>query len=265
MSTIQRFSGQLALITGASGDIGLAVAKRLASEGADLVLLGTNGDKLEKAKRDVAVSERHVSTVICDVSDYDNVEAVIAHIEKNIGPISLLFNNAGYQGVFAPIHKYPPEDFKRVIKINLLGAFYLIRAVSPYMVQRKFGRIVNTTSMAGLQGPPNMGGYGASKFGVVGLTQVSARDLAPYNVRVNGVAPGLMGPGFMWDRQVELQSKVGSQYFSSDPEEVKKQMIGIIPMRRLGDIEEIPGVVSFLMSEDASYITGVTLPIAGGR
>lgn len=263
-SSTQRFAGQNALITGAAGNIGLAVAKRLASEGANIVLLDINKDKLEEARADVATLGTKVSTALCDVTDYASVEAAVDKAEKELGSIGLLFNNAGYQGAFAPIHTYPPEDFERVVKIDLIGAFHLIRAVSERMVKQKFGRIVNTASMAGLQGPPNMGGYGASKFGVVGLTEVSAKDLAPYNIRVNGVAPGLMGPGFMWDRQVELQAQAGSQYFSADPEEVKKQMIGSVPMRRLGTVEEIPGVVAFLLSDDSSYITGTTLPISGG-
>ncbi|GBQ06349.1 SDR family NAD(P)-dependent oxidoreductase [Saccharibacter floricola] len=260
----QRFAGQNALITGAAGNIGLAVAKRLASEGANLILFDLNAEKLEEARSQLVSLGVDVHNAICDVTDYASVEKAVDEAEKALGPIGLLFNNAGYQGAFAPIHEYPPEDFARVVQIDLIGAFHLIRVVSERMVKRKFGRIVNTASMAGLQGPPNMGGYGSSKFGVVGLTEVSAKDLAPYNIRVNGIAPGLMGPGFMWDRQVELQAKTGSQYFSANPEEVKKQMVGSVPMRRLGTVEEIPGVVAFLLSDDASYITGVTMPISGG-
>lgn len=264
MNAGQRFSGKTALVTGAAGNIGLAVARRLASEGAQLVLLDLDGDKLEQARADVAALGGRVETAICDVTDYGSVEAAVAKAEDEFGSVGLLFNNAGYQGAFAPIHEYPVEDFERVVQIDLIGAFHVLRAVSRRMVKQKFGRIVNTASMAGLQGPPNMGAYGASKFGVVGLTQVASKDLAPHNIRVNGIAPALMGPGFMWDRQVELQARTGTQYFSADPEEVKKQMIGGVPMRRLGDIEEIPGTVAFLLSDDSSYITGVTLPISGG-
>lgn len=93
---------------------------------------------------------------------------------------------------------------------------------------------------------------------------MAAKDLAPYNIRVNAISPAFMGPGFMWDRQVELQAKAGSQYFSTDPKEVAQQMIGSIPMRRYGNINEIPGVVAFLFSDDSSYMTGVNLPISGG-
>ena len=264
MSVEQRFVGQTALVTGAAGNIGLAVATRLAREGARLVLLDLDGDKLGHARDEVAALGGMVETATCDVTDYKSVEAAVATAEAALGPVGLLFNNAGYQGAFAPIHEYPVDDFERVVQIDLIGAFHVLRAVSRRMVTQKFGRIVNTASMAGLQGPPNMGAYGASKFGVVGLTQVASKDLAPHNIRVNGIAPALMGPGFMWDRQTELQARTNTQYFSTDPEEVKKQMLGGVPMRRLGAMEEIPGVVSFLLSEDSSYITGVTLPISGG-
>ena len=118
--------------------------------------------------------------------------------------------------------------------------------------------------MVGVDGTPNMAAYGASKFAVIGLTQTAAKDLAPYGIRVNAISPAFMGPGYMWERQVRLQAEAGSQYFSTDPEAVAEQMIGAVPMRRYGDISEIPGTVAFLMSDASSYITGVNIPISGG-
>ncbi|NIE78756.1 SDR family NAD(P)-dependent oxidoreductase [Asaia sp. As-1742] len=264
MSETKRFAGKTALVTGAAGNIGLAVARRLAKEGSHVVLLDLDQGKLDEAAKQFAEHGVKVKTVVCDVTNYTSVEEAVDYAEKDVGPIDLLFNNAGYQGAFAPIHEYPVEDFQRVVDIDLVGAFHVLRAVSRRMVARRSGSIVNTASMAGLQGPPNMGAYGSSKFGVVGLTQVASKDLAPHNIRVNGIAPALMGPGFMWDRQTELQAATNTQYFSTDPETVKKEMVAGVPMRRLGDIEEIPGTVAFLLSEDASYITGVTMPISGG-
>lgn len=264
MSKEKRFDGQVALVTGAAGNIGLATAKRLAQDGADIVLLDIAADKLEEARDEVSAFGTKVETVTCDVTDYKSVETAVASAEDKMGPIALLFNNAGYQGTFTPVQNYYPEDFTKVIQIDLIGAFHVLRAVSAPMAAHRFGRIVNTSSMAGLQGPPNMAAYACAKFGIVGLTQTASKDLAPHGIRVNAIAPALMGPGFMWDRQVELQAKAGSQYFSSDPKEVSDAMIKGVPMRRLGDISEIPGVVSFLMSEDSSYMTGVTLPISGG-
>jgi NAD(P)-dependent dehydrogenase (short-subunit alcohol dehydrogenase family) len=119
-------------------------------------------------------------------------------------------------------------------------------------------------SRAGTFGPPNMAAYAASKAGVIGLTRTASKDLAPYNVRVNSVGPALLGPGTMWQRQVEKQAAAGSQYFSEDPAKVEEQMINGVPMRRLGTHGEVASVVEFLMSEEASYITGVHIPIGGG-
>lgn len=109
-----------------------------------------------------------------------------------------------------------------------------------------------------------MAAYGASKFAVVGLTETAAKDLAPHGIRVNAISPAFIGPGFMWDRQVQLQAEAGSQYFSSDSEIVAQQMIDSVPMRRYGGVDEIPGTVSYLLSDDASYVTGINVPISGG-
>ncbi|GBQ89625.1 xylitol dehydrogenase [Gluconacetobacter johannae DSM 13595] len=259
-----RFHGRTALVTGAGGNIGLATALRLASEGAAIALVDIDPGKLSQAKEAFAAHGTRVEAYTCNVADRVAVSAVVDQVIGDFGAVDLLFNNAGFQGAFRPIHEYPEDDFEKVMKINVFGAFYILKAVSKHMVERRFGRIVNTASMAGVQGPPNMLAYGASKFSIVGLTQIASKDLAPYNIRVNAISPAFMGPGYMWDRQVELQAEAGTQYFSSDPTEVAKQMIASVPMRRYGDISEIPGVVSFLMSDDSSYMTGVNLPISGG-
>ncbi|MCW4590704.1 SDR family oxidoreductase [Gluconacetobacter entanii] len=259
-----KFSGKVALLTGAGGNIGLACAHRLARSGAAVALLDMNAQALQAAEKAVAAHGVKARSYVCDVTDIAAVRDTVAAVVAEFGAIDFLFNNAGYQGAFAPVQEYPEDDFARVMDINVRGAFHVLRTVSQHMVARRFGRIVNTASMAGVQGPPNMAAYGASKFAIIGLTEVASKDLAPYNIRVNAISPAFMGPGMMWDRQVELQAKVGSQYFSTDPKEVAKQMIGSVPMRRYGNIEEIPGVVEFLLGEDSSYMTGVNLPIAGG-
>ena len=258
------FSGKVALVTGAAGNIGLATARRLATMGADLALLDLDAEKLEQARAELGVHGVRINTYTCDVTDSAQVARVVDTVVQELGQIDFLFNNAGYQGAFAPVQDYPDDDFARVMNINVCGAFHVLRHVSRHMVTRGFGRIVNTASMAGVQGPPNMAGYGASKFAIIGLTEVAAKDLAPHGIRVNAISPAFMGPGFMWDRQVELQAKAGSQYFSTDPAEVARQMIGSIPMRRYGNIDEIPGVVAFLLGDVSSYMPGVNLPISGG-
>lgn len=259
-----RFQGQTALVTGGAGEIGLATAERLAREGAAIALLDVKEEALAKAKSRLSESGARVESYSCDVTDWNAVESAVSRVAAEFGSVELLFNNAGYQGEFKPTHAYPEEDFERVIQINLIGAFYVLKAVAAHMVEMKYGRIVNTASMAGVEGPPNMAAYGASKFGVVGLTQTASKDLALYNIRVNAISPAFMGPGYMWERQVQLQAEAGSQYFSADPKQVAQQMIGSVPMRRYGDITEIPGTVAFLMSDDSSYTTGVNVPISGG-
>ncbi len=258
------FDGKNILVTGAAGDIGFAVAERFAREGAQVFLTDMLQEKLQERKQQLEKSGGKVQTFVADVTDISSLKKMVQEIEGTGSRIDFLFNNAGYQGIFKKAFEYPEDDFRKVIEINLIGAFNVLRIVSEHMVRHGGGSIVNTASMAGVEGPPNMIAYGASKFGVVGITESASKDLAPYKIRVNAISPAFMGPGFMWERQVELQAKANSQYFDSDPEIVKKQMIGAVPLRRYGDLSEIPGTVVYLMSDDASYVTGVNIPIAGG-
>lgn len=259
-----KLKGANVLITGGAGDIGFTVAKHLIEEGAGIVLSDMNEDKLKQKAEELKELGGEVQVYIADVTNPESVSKMVNSIEQEDRRIDHLFNNAGYQGDFKKTFEYPLDDFRRVIEVNLIGAFNVLQIVSKHMVERGGGTIVNTASMAGVDGPPNMVGYGCSKFGVIGMTQSAAKDLAPYNIRVNAISPAFMGPGFMWDRQVELQAEADSQYFDKDPAVVKKQMINSVPMRRYGDISEIPGAVKFLMSDDSSYITGVNIPISGG-
>ncbi len=264
MDQHKRFAGRTAIVTGGAGSIGLAVAKRLAREGAGIALVDVDGKALTAAGSEVEALGTPTRSYVCDVSDRAAVARMVSTAVKDFGRVDLLFNNAGYQGLFAPVHLYPEDDFDRVLRINVAGAFYVLRAVGAHMTVAGGGAIVNTASMAGVGGPPNMIAYGASKFAMVGMTQSAAKDLAPHRVRVNAISPAFMGPGVMWDRQVAMQAAAHTQYFSEDPDVVAKQMIGSVPMRRVGSIDEIPGTVAFLLSDDASYITGVNIPISGG-
>jgi NAD(P)-dependent dehydrogenase (short-subunit alcohol dehydrogenase family) len=123
---------------------------------------------------------------------------------------------------------------------------------------------VNIASMAGVSGAPNMPAYSASKAAIIGLTKAAAKDLAPKGIRVNAVSPAFVGPGRMWDTQVAGQAAVGSQYYSTDPDAVAAQMIEMVPLRRYGMPHEIATVVAFLLSDEASYVTGVNLEVSGG-
>jgi NAD(P)-dependent dehydrogenase (short-subunit alcohol dehydrogenase family) len=126
------------------------------------------------------------------------------------------------------------------------------------------GSIVNTASMAGVDGAPNMIAYSASKGALISLTQSASKDLAPLKIRVNAISPAFVGPGTVWDRQIELQASAGSQYFSPEPAEVARQMIAMIPMRRRGTVDEVAATVLWLLSDDASYVTGQNIAMTGG-
>lgn len=261
---VNMFPNKVAVVTGGAGDIGLATARHLGQLGASIALLDIDQNKLEDAKRALESEEIKVLSVLCDVTDPTQVESALETVIDSLGGVNLLFNNVGYQGAFSPTHHYSLDDFERVMNVNVNGAFTVLKTFTRYMVENGGGAVVNTASMAATGGPPNMIAYATSKAALLGMTQTAAKDLAPHNIRVNAISPAYMGPGYMWTRQVELQAAAGSQYFSEVPCEVEQQMISSIPMRRYGEIDEIPGTVAFLLGDHASYITGVNIPIAGG-
>lgn len=259
------FVGKTILITGGAGDIGKATAQRFAANGAGVALLDLNEPKMAEVAEELKSYNVTVGTFRCDVTSADDVAKGFTDAVKQLGRIDYIFNNAGYQGAFAKTDEYPEDDFEKVININVVGVFHVLKAAAQYLRDAGGGAIVNMASYAGVVGPPNMLAYGASKFAVIGMTQTAAKDLAPDNIRVNALSPALIGPGFMWTRQTELQAAVGSQYFDSDPKVVEQQMINSVPMRRLGSLEEVANGVAFLMSDEASYITGFNLEVTGGE
>jgi NAD(P)-dependent dehydrogenase (short-subunit alcohol dehydrogenase family) len=251
------------LVTGAAGDIGAAIADVLARRGYRLVLADhPSGEaRLNETVAACRGLGAQADGVTFDVTD----EAAVAAAVAALGPLGGLVNNAGYQGVFTPVERYPLEDARRVFEVNVLGVLTVLAAVSRSMIESGAeGSIVNIASMAGVSGAPNMAAYSASKAAVIGLTKSAAKDLAPHRIRVNAVSPAFIGPGRMWDNQVAQQAAAGSQYYAADPELVAAQMIGMVPLRRYGSVQEVASVVAFLLSEDASYMTGVNLEVSGG-
>jgi 2-dehydro-3-deoxy-L-rhamnonate dehydrogenase (NAD+) len=257
----------LALITGAAGDIGQAAACRLAQHGWSLALVDHPSQlgALDQTRHDCATLGAPVWTDAFDVTDAQEVERSVQTCCDALGAPTALFNNAGYQGRFERVDRYPFDDARRVLEVNVLGAFTVLAVVSAAMIHAGVaGSIVCSASMAGVSGAPNMSAYSASKAAIIGLTKSAAKDLAPAGIRVNAVSPAFIGPGRMWDNQVASQAAAPSPYYPDDPVEVARQMIRMVPLGRYGSADEVARVVAFLLSDDASYLTGVNIEIAGG-
>jgi NAD(P)-dependent dehydrogenase (short-subunit alcohol dehydrogenase family) len=258
---------RVVMITGAAGDIGRAAALRLAADGWSLAL--TDHPVASEALADtcalVEATGAAVWSASCDVTDDDVVAATVAHCCEAFGAPAALFNNAGYQGHFTALPNYPAADLRKVFEVNVIGVMQVLQHVATAMISAGIaGSIVNTASMAGVGGAPNMPAYSASKAAVIGLTKSAAKDLAPHGIRVNAISPAFIGPGKMWDNQVASQAATKSQYYAHDAATVAEQMIGMVPLRRYGSTAEVASVVSFLMSDDSSYMTGQNLEITGG-
>jgi NAD(P)-dependent dehydrogenase (short-subunit alcohol dehydrogenase family) len=258
---------RVALITGAAGDIGHAAALRLAQFGWSLALVDHPSAASALADTRAECAALGVATWIDtnDVTDAVDVDRCVGACRESLGVPTALFNNAGYQGQFHRVDHYPLDDARHVLDVNVLGAFTVLSLVSAAMIEAgKGGSIVNSASMAGVSGAPNMAVYSASKAAIIGLTKSAAKDLAPENIRVNAISPAFIGPGRMWENQVASQAATPSPYYADEPSEVARQMLALVPLGRYGSTDEVARVVAFLLSDDASYVTGVNVEISGG-
>ena len=270
-----RFENKTVVITGGAGDIGRSTALAFAREGAEIFLVD-----LPHTKKSLKVNCKELEEegaklaeyVLCDVTESKDVKKLVENVVDRAGHIDFFFNNAGVQGALKPLHKQEEKEFKKVINVNIYGVFLGMKYVSEAMIASgKGGVVVNTASLAGLLGPANMAAYAASKFAVVGMTKTAAKDLARHGIRVCAIAPGIL-EGRMWDTQVRGNAKCRkeiegdmSELTKEDIAAQERRMIEGTPMRRQGKLSEVASVVTFLCSDDASYLTGVTVPIDGGR
>lgn len=240
-----------AIITGASQGIGACIAKRLAKDGFDVAInhYPSEGDK-EKA---LAVAEEcrafgvKAECFAADVSNYGQCEEMVKNIKETMGSVEVLVNNAGITKDTL-LARMKEEDYDAVIAVNQKSVYNMLKQVCPVMMKQKFGRIVNVSSVAGLYGNPGQVNYSASKAAIIGMTKTIAKEYGKKNITCNAVAPGLIRTPM-----TEVLS-----------DEVKAKMLDAVAMKRYGEPEEIASVVSFLVSGDASYVTGQVIEISGG-
>jgi NAD(P)-dependent dehydrogenase (short-subunit alcohol dehydrogenase family) len=262
-------SGSTALITGAGGDIGRTTAVRIAASGANVVItdLDRAADALEQTRAACATvaHEGAVLAVAADVTDPASVAACFDAAVERFGAPDRVFNNAGVQGELLPLQDYPVEDFPFVMNVNVFGIFNVLREAAQRLREAgATGSIVNSASMAGVEGAANMPAYSASKGAVMSITRSASKDFAPLGIRVNAISPAFIGEGLMWDRQVTRQAQAATQYYSTDPVVVAEEMIGAVPLRRTGTLDEVAAAVMWLLSDEASYITGHNIIVSGG-
>lgn len=242
------FQNKIAVVTGASRGIGKAIAQKLASLGA-MVVLNYNGSKeqAEQLKNEIINAGGHACTYQCDVSDYDTCKKFIEDVIQSYGSIDFLVNNAGItrDGLLMRMRE---KDFDAVIDTNLKGTFHCIRFVSRQMIKQRFGRIVNISSVVGVTGNAGQANYAASKAGVIGLTKACAKELATRQITVNAVAPGFI--------QTEMTDQLSNQ--------TKEQISSQIPLGMFGNASDVANATAFLLSDEASYITGQVLHVDGG-
>lgn len=252
-----RFTDKVAIITGAGGGIGRATALRLASEGATIVAVDLAGDAVNETGAQVAAAGATSLVIGADVTSSEQVAGYVEQTMERFGRLDIVFNNAGVEGAVAPLDQYPEDTFDQVLAVNVKGVWLGMRHAADALRQGEGGVIVNTASVAGLSGTPNLIAYGASKHAVVGMTKTAAVELAPGGIRVNAVCPAPI--------ETRMMRSIESGVVPRDPEEAKKMITTGMPLGRYGEPEEVAALVAFLASDDAAYITGGIYPIDGGR
>ena len=247
MSEAKPLAGKVALVTGGTRGIGLAVARSLADDGASVVVSGRDPGRLESAAKELEGLGTSALAVAADAAKREDADRLVETAKERFGRIDVLVNNAGITRDQLLV-RMKDDDWDEVLDTNLRGVFLMTRAVGKVMMRQKSGRIVNISSTAGAMGNPGQVNYSAAKAGVIGLTKASARELAHWNILVNAVAPGLI--------ETDMAAPI--------PGEAREALMQQVPLKRIGTAKEVAEVVRFLAGEGGGYITGQVIHVNGG-
>lgn len=251
-----RYTDKVVLVTGGAGAIGSAAVRRFADEGARVAIVDLDGARASALSAELARRGQQAVGVAADVGDSSEVDHALSETLAVYGRLDVVFNNAGISGRVAPIHELAVEDWDRIVRVNLRGIFLVLRASVRAMVAAgRGGAIVNMgSSMAGWDVLAGGAGYAATKHAVVGLTRVAALDAAPYGIRINAICPGVIETALGVPAADRSAHEAGVRRFADR-----------IPLRRIGQPEDVAAAVAFLASDDARHVTGVDWLIDGGQ
>jgi 3-oxoacyl-[acyl-carrier protein] reductase len=240
-------AGKVAIVTGGTRGIGLAIGRLLAEDGASVVVSGRDAARLDAAVKELESLGAPAMAVAADAAKREDADRLVEATRERFGRIDVLVNNAGITRDQLLV-RMKDDDWDQVLDTNLRGVFLMTRAVGKVMMRQKSGRIINIASTAGAMGNPGQVNYSAAKAGVIGLTKAAGRELAHWNILVNAVAPGL----------------IETDMAASIPAEAREAMLQQVPLKRIGQAREVAEVVRFLAGDGASYITGQTIHVNGG-
>jgi 3-oxoacyl-[acyl-carrier protein] reductase len=238
--------GRIAVVTGGAQGIGFAVAQKLVSGGAKVSLWDMNAELLKSACAELGEA---ASSVTVNIGDYDAVAAAVATVEKTLGSLDILVHSAGIAGKNAPLDEYDIAEWRRVIDIDLNGAFHVNRAVLPGMKARNYGRIVNIASIAGKEGNPNAAAYAAAKAGVIGMTKAVGKECAKYDIAINAVTPATA--------KTRILDELKPEFID--------YMLSRIPRGRFLEVAEAANMIAWLVSAENSFTTASVFDLSGGR
>jgi 3-oxoacyl-[acyl-carrier protein] reductase len=247
MTEAKPLAGKVAVVTGGTRGIGLAIARLLADDGASVVVSGRDPDRLESAAKELEALGASALAVAADAAKREDADRLVEAAKERFGRIDVLVNNAGITRDQLLV-RMKDDDWDKVMETNLRGVFLMTRAVGKVMMRQKSGRMINISSTAGLMGNAGQVNYSAAKAGVIGLSKAAARELAHWNILVNVVAPGLV--------ETDMAAAI--------PAEGREALMQQVPLKRIGTAREVAEVVRFLAGEGAGYITGQVIQVNGG-